>query len=320
MASKPEMASKPKVTLSLDDLKDFLECPICMTIPNEGPIYQCESGHIICKDCHPKLEQCPQCRQKLGKIRALQLEKIIEKYNLHMTPTSSSDDKGQVKTSKIVLSADSRISTKTQKVKKTSTISMHCHCPVINGTANHWWYCLQTITPEQVALSGHFEISTSDPEWPSTLSTARTSTHCHCPFVRGFVNHWFYCRQTNTTEQVVLSGDSEISTSSDPEGPSTLSTARKVKKTSTHCHCPFVRGFVNHWFYCRQTNNPEQVVHSGDSEISTSDPQPRPSRQTTPEEEVDLFGDSETNDSQMQLPKPSKTKISTVVKRFMFRF
>ena len=77
---------------------------------------------------------------------------------------------------------------------------------------------------------------------------------------------------------------------------------------------------MNHWFYCRQTNTTEQVVLSGDSEISTSDPQPRPSRQTTPEEEVDLFGDSETNDSQMKLPKPSKTKISTVVKRFMFRF
>ena len=74
------MATKSMVTLSLDDLKDFLECPICVTIPNRGPIYQCESGHIICKDCHSKLTKCPQCRNPLGKTRALQLEKIIEKY------------------------------------------------------------------------------------------------------------------------------------------------------------------------------------------------------------------------------------------------
>ena len=74
------MATKSMVTLSLDDLKDFLECPICVTIPIRGPIYQCESGHIICKDCHSKLTKCPQCRNPLGKTRALQLEKIIEKY------------------------------------------------------------------------------------------------------------------------------------------------------------------------------------------------------------------------------------------------
>ena len=72
------MASK--VALSDDDLKDLLECPICLTIPNEGPIYQCENGHIVCKDCHPKVKECPQCRCELGINRALQLEKILEKY------------------------------------------------------------------------------------------------------------------------------------------------------------------------------------------------------------------------------------------------
>ena len=71
------MASK--ITLSDVDLRGLLECPICLTIPNEGPIYQCESGHILCKDCHPKVKECPQCRCELGITRALQLEKILEK-------------------------------------------------------------------------------------------------------------------------------------------------------------------------------------------------------------------------------------------------
>ena len=78
-----------KVTLTDDDINDLIECPICLTIPYEGPIYQCESGHIVCKDCHPKLKECPQCRCQLGITRALHLEKILDKYYLHVLGTNS---------------------------------------------------------------------------------------------------------------------------------------------------------------------------------------------------------------------------------------
>ena len=80
------MTSNLPVKLSKDDLKDILECPVCWTIPFEGPIYQCENGHIVCKDCHPKLKDCPQCRSRniCLSIRALHLEKILERSEIIM--------------------------------------------------------------------------------------------------------------------------------------------------------------------------------------------------------------------------------------------
>ena len=64
--------------ISKDFLED-LECPICLEIPNEIPIYQCNKGHIHCKNCHPKLKSCVICRSKNYKIRALMIEKLIKK-------------------------------------------------------------------------------------------------------------------------------------------------------------------------------------------------------------------------------------------------
>ena len=75
------MASNVVTTLSKikEDLKDVLECPICLMVPNYGPIYQCQNGHIVCKDCHSKLSECSQCRSRQISIRALYLEKILER-------------------------------------------------------------------------------------------------------------------------------------------------------------------------------------------------------------------------------------------------
>ncbi len=52
-----------------------MECPICLKIPRQGPIYQCEHGHIICEDCRENFENCPICRVKLGRQRNHLLEK-----------------------------------------------------------------------------------------------------------------------------------------------------------------------------------------------------------------------------------------------------
>ena len=61
-----------------DQLKDF-ECPVCLKVPREPPIYQCKSGHCICKVCHGKVTRCPVCRIPLGndEIRNLILEKLL---------------------------------------------------------------------------------------------------------------------------------------------------------------------------------------------------------------------------------------------------
>ena len=62
------------------DFKDLLECPVCFQTLS-APIYQCRSGHVVCKDCHPKLETCPICRELYdGPIRNVKLEEMVERY------------------------------------------------------------------------------------------------------------------------------------------------------------------------------------------------------------------------------------------------
>ena len=63
--------------------KDLLECPVCFHTIDSVPIYQCVNGHVLCKDCHPKLENCPICRDD-GPIslRNLKLEEIVKRYVL----------------------------------------------------------------------------------------------------------------------------------------------------------------------------------------------------------------------------------------------
>ena len=43
------------------------------------PVYQCNNGHVICKDCIKKLNNCPICRNDSAPARSLQLEKIVKR-------------------------------------------------------------------------------------------------------------------------------------------------------------------------------------------------------------------------------------------------
>lgn len=72
------MAGKQPI-ISAEDLKDVLECPVCLRIPRSAPVYQCERGHVVCNECHPKLATCPVCRLPLGKTRSLISEKVLAK-------------------------------------------------------------------------------------------------------------------------------------------------------------------------------------------------------------------------------------------------
>ena len=42
-------------------------------------VYQCNNGHVICKDCIKKLNNCPICRNDSAPARSLQLEKIVQR-------------------------------------------------------------------------------------------------------------------------------------------------------------------------------------------------------------------------------------------------
>ena len=55
-----------------------LKCNVCLNVPKMSPIFQCQEGHILCNDCHPKLSQCPVCRSgTLGNIKSLIAQKIL---------------------------------------------------------------------------------------------------------------------------------------------------------------------------------------------------------------------------------------------------
>ena len=45
---------------------------------------QCHNGHTLCSSCKARvLNKCPTCRQQLGDIRCLALEKMAESLELH---------------------------------------------------------------------------------------------------------------------------------------------------------------------------------------------------------------------------------------------
>ena len=71
--------------MDLEDFKEFLECPVCFETIDSVPIYQCRNGHVVCKNCHPKLETCPICRQLHDGPRNLKLEEMVERLQLSLS-------------------------------------------------------------------------------------------------------------------------------------------------------------------------------------------------------------------------------------------
>ncbi|EHB02693.1 E3 ubiquitin-protein ligase SIAH1 [Heterocephalus glaber] len=60
---------------SNNGMASLFECPFCFdyVLP---PIFQCQSGHFVCSNCHPKLTCCPTCQGPLGSILNLAMEKV----------------------------------------------------------------------------------------------------------------------------------------------------------------------------------------------------------------------------------------------------
>ena len=74
--------------------KDLLECPVCFLTIDSAPVFQCHNGHVVCKDCHPKLGTCPICRDANlydtpMAIRNLKLEEIIKRLQSPNSETVS---------------------------------------------------------------------------------------------------------------------------------------------------------------------------------------------------------------------------------------
>jgi len=67
----------------LAEIRDILECPVCLTTIWKPPIFRCENDHIFCWDCHSTLhgarQNCPVCRGYLPAQRATIVEQIVSK-------------------------------------------------------------------------------------------------------------------------------------------------------------------------------------------------------------------------------------------------
>lgn len=58
-------------------VQKLMECPVCLETPQFTPIYRCGAGHILCKDCRGKVQNCPICKVELGGERCLLAEQLL---------------------------------------------------------------------------------------------------------------------------------------------------------------------------------------------------------------------------------------------------
>ena len=82
----------------MEDLRDLVKCPVCMSIPEKGPIASCPNGHLVCQPCQQEIEQvkgrlshCPTCRGPMGKNLNLTAKMLIEKME-HLCPNEGCDE------------------------------------------------------------------------------------------------------------------------------------------------------------------------------------------------------------------------------------
>ena len=60
----------------LNQLRDKIECPVCMEVPRSGPVPVCSNGHFVCKKC--KTGFCPTCRVAMENGKSLLASIVIE--------------------------------------------------------------------------------------------------------------------------------------------------------------------------------------------------------------------------------------------------
>merc|ERR1712179_159431 len=65
--------------MEINEIRKQLECPVCSSVPESPPIYQCSEGHLLCSFCKEKLKICPQCQIPCINNRHRMAEFMLEK-------------------------------------------------------------------------------------------------------------------------------------------------------------------------------------------------------------------------------------------------
>ena len=64
------------------EVRAKMECPVCLTIPRDGPPPCCPRGHIVCTGCFEQIREgqgvCPTCREPMGEGKSLLAKTFIE--------------------------------------------------------------------------------------------------------------------------------------------------------------------------------------------------------------------------------------------------
>jgi len=60
----------------VDKLRDRIECPVCLEVPEAGPISVCPNGHLVCSKC--KSYSCPTCRSRMFDGQSLLAVTVLE--------------------------------------------------------------------------------------------------------------------------------------------------------------------------------------------------------------------------------------------------
>ena len=49
--------------LKLQEKEECLTCPVCLEVASP-PIFSCRDQHLVCSACRPKVDKCPECRER----------------------------------------------------------------------------------------------------------------------------------------------------------------------------------------------------------------------------------------------------------------
>jgi len=71
---KEQIVSKYNSLVS--KLRDRIECPVCLEIPETGPVSACPNGHLVCSKC--KSYSCPTCRSRMFEGKYLLAVTVLE--------------------------------------------------------------------------------------------------------------------------------------------------------------------------------------------------------------------------------------------------
>jgi len=63
-------------------LSSVPECPVCLSqFRKDSQVFQCSKGHFVCRECQPRIQHCPVCRNRMIG-RSFGFEKFLRNMNL----------------------------------------------------------------------------------------------------------------------------------------------------------------------------------------------------------------------------------------------